>query len=698
MQIESISLSNFKSYAQADIAFQPGVNALIGPNGAGKSTILEAIGFALFNCRGAGHEHRLREGAARGQVTIRFRSSLDDRVYQVERTFNQITTLRYRILDPEINQLVAEGNEDVQTWLARHLRVEPGADLASLFENTIGVPQGTFTAPFLLTAALRKGVFDPLLQVEEYQRTAEKLLATGRLLAKQTADLQAAVAHLEGLLAELPSQQSESKALTRDIDIAQQQIAGSASIINAFKQRIAELDSAEATVRLREGNYNTARLELATVQQELHSAERQLAESVEARRLCAEAQADHVKYTQYDAEYRAQTDQRRERDQLREKLNMNTAESAGLVTRQQLMGRELNELQASKNKMRALEPAVARQAKLEQKLLELEQACRELQYAQKQVDSARSELDNSLIQVNKLNQQLTAAKEIERDIAESQTSCETSQDIITGANAELVRVQTEAEGLQMHTQMLSDETIARCPVCKSELTVAHRVELISQNQQELSNLSQQQAYLMGKIKTERIKLQKLESAIKQHQQELRRLPPESALEQAHAQVEKRRETLDTAQSQVENLTYAPQALREHQVLLASLSDPRREYQLLEERAKREPSLRTEAAALQAQIAARDTETAELRLTLERYRDLDVLMLANQQARDALQGNHLLYLTNSRNAEEYEPRERQAGILRGKTDSLLRKLQAMESALDAARGSYSAEEHVRIRQE
>ncbi|MCE5257692.1 MAG: AAA family ATPase, partial [Chloroflexi bacterium] len=46
----------------------------------------------------------------------------------------------------------------------------------------------------------------------------------------------------------------------------------------------------------------------------------------------------------------------------------------------------------------------------------------------------------------------------------------------------------------------------------------------------------------------------------------------------------------------------------------------------------------------------------------------------------------------------EPRERQAGILRGKTDSLLRKLQAMESALDAARGSYSAEEHVRIRQE
>ncbi|MCB0124547.1 MAG: AAA family ATPase, partial [Caldilineaceae bacterium] len=64
MRIVSLELENTKSYAKGKVEFTDGVNAIVGHNGAGKSTVLEAIGFALFDCL-AGYKQSdfIREGA-----------------------------------------------------------------------------------------------------------------------------------------------------------------------------------------------------------------------------------------------------------------------------------------------------------------------------------------------------------------------------------------------------------------------------------------------------------------------------------------------------------------------------------------------------------------------------------------------------------------------------------------------------------
>ena len=45
MYVEHLSLTDFRSYSQLDVALEPGVTVFIGPNGVGKTNIVEAIGY-----------------------------------------------------------------------------------------------------------------------------------------------------------------------------------------------------------------------------------------------------------------------------------------------------------------------------------------------------------------------------------------------------------------------------------------------------------------------------------------------------------------------------------------------------------------------------------------------------------------------------------------------------------------------------
>jgi DNA replication and repair protein RecF len=43
--VEHLSLTGFRSYAQLDVAVEPGITVFVGPNGVGKTNIVEAIGY-----------------------------------------------------------------------------------------------------------------------------------------------------------------------------------------------------------------------------------------------------------------------------------------------------------------------------------------------------------------------------------------------------------------------------------------------------------------------------------------------------------------------------------------------------------------------------------------------------------------------------------------------------------------------------
>lgn len=66
MHLARLWLTDFRSYASADLAFAPGLTALLGANGEGKTNVMEAIGYlaTLSSFRGAPNDALIRSGAS----------------------------------------------------------------------------------------------------------------------------------------------------------------------------------------------------------------------------------------------------------------------------------------------------------------------------------------------------------------------------------------------------------------------------------------------------------------------------------------------------------------------------------------------------------------------------------------------------------------------------------------------------------
>ena len=70
MHVTHLALTDFRSYATADLPLEPGVTALIGPNGQGKTNFVEAIGYvaSLGSHRVATDAPLVRLGAQRAVI------------------------------------------------------------------------------------------------------------------------------------------------------------------------------------------------------------------------------------------------------------------------------------------------------------------------------------------------------------------------------------------------------------------------------------------------------------------------------------------------------------------------------------------------------------------------------------------------------------------------------------------------------
>src|SRR5215210_3926849 len=185
MHVTRVELENIKSHVHSEFTFERGTTAITGANGAGKTTILEAIAWVLFDTLEYSKDDFLRRGAKKGTVRVTFESDLDERHYTVYRDTGQ----GYYVFDHGLNMRIAEKKADVGAFLRQHLGIEPGTDLRALFRSAIGVPQGSFTAEFILAPNARKAAFDRLLKVEEYREGAERLRETVRLIDERTASV-----------------------------------------------------------------------------------------------------------------------------------------------------------------------------------------------------------------------------------------------------------------------------------------------------------------------------------------------------------------------------------------------------------------------------------------------------------------------------------------------------------------------------
>ncbi|WP_116022796.1 DNA replication/repair protein RecF [Thermomonospora umbrina] len=97
MHVAHLSLQDFRSYATAEIALEPGVTVFVGPNGQGKTNLVEAIGYvaAHGSHRVATDAPLIRQGASR--AIVRAGVIRDDRRALIELEINPGRSNRARL-------------------------------------------------------------------------------------------------------------------------------------------------------------------------------------------------------------------------------------------------------------------------------------------------------------------------------------------------------------------------------------------------------------------------------------------------------------------------------------------------------------------------------------------------------------------------------------------------------------------------
>lgn len=240
MLIKRVSLRNIKSYEEATIQFQPGINFVCGENGAGKTTIIEAIGYCLFGHQPYNLGAFLRNGRGKGSIEVVF-TARDGCDYQVTREFDANKAKSPRVSDGAGNVIDLHGNADYDAWFRATAGLDPDMAPKHLFEQVLGVSQGTFAAPFLQSAGVRRQVFDALFRVNSFRTAHDRALPGVNALRDRIVALEKEDALIAQRLEPVPALERELTELRGNAAAVEADLASTRAALAVNEREAAEL-------------------------------------------------------------------------------------------------------------------------------------------------------------------------------------------------------------------------------------------------------------------------------------------------------------------------------------------------------------------------------------------------------------------------------------------------------------------------
>ncbi len=677
MQILSVALTNFKAHKEQQFYFEPGTNAICGENGAGKTSILEAIAWVLFNYQGSyKKEDLIRNGASSAQARVAFISSKDSRTYEVQRT----TTTGYVLYDPQLAEKLpyTRTKDEVLPWLRQHLGVSPGTDLGQLFANTIGVPQGTFTADFLLSTEKRKPIFDTILKVEEYRKTYLQTNSLRKYAEAQAQRLRDLIDQYEEALQSWDELQNRQQQL--QLEITQ----GESLLVRLTQQsqdmaerRQALLTQAEQVQRL-QAQQQTLATQIVAQRQAVDRAQTGMVQAKVSAQVCQENQTAYDRFLATETELQALNQAQQQRQQI---LQQQQQFQQSLDQDQQVRSRievKLEQFKVAEKELSALTTAVALQLQLEAKQTVLSQQMQALlavrlqqetltqqdqQIAQdiKQADAELTRLDSLgavIANIPRLEQQqariqeqlsrLAAAQQFEQELKALSETGQAQQD---GYRTQVVAA------LQ-----LLDEWVAQF-ASLNKAAIAPIKDALFQG----GILSKETLKMINTILAD-LSLQTDPQKLRQQREILQK-----QLQQAYAQraeaagvetQEKRRSQLVTRQQQLQrqlaDIIQQLDAEKETSVALKALNtqlqqldNPRAKQQIFQKTLQLQPQVQQQYQALAATRIANEQKIAAIALQLKDFAQLDVQLQQHHQQRQTHQSGYLLYVQNQQTAQQLD---------------------------------------------
>ncbi|NJO43400.1 MAG: SMC family ATPase [Cyanobacteria bacterium CRU_2_1] len=675
MEILSVTLKNFKSHGDRHFTFQPGTNAICGANGAGKTSILEAIAWTLFNYRGDyKNEDLIRNGAGSAQATVEFVSNRDGRTYLVKRC----TIAGYTIHDPQLSESLEYKRieDEIMPWLRQHLGVAPGTDLGHLFANTVGVPQGTFTADFLRSPRERKTTFDTILKVEEYQQTQKDSRQLEKYAELHVETLQNDIDRYNQELQNLDDFQHQYQTLCQEViqtEVTLQQLQTELATLQIEKDRLAQQTQHIQNLQSR---LQQLTAQIQGKQQTIVLLEQAVERSKAAVRICTESRESYQAFRQAESHLEQLNQHIRQHQTLlkqRQHQQNLLAERQAELTKLSL---QLETLDRATDEIEQLQPLIQQQEELEQRQTAIVDQLNQLQvFKQEQQNLARNlvklqaehtKLTQEIDRIHSLESQVNQISELEqkRDRLQEQLSrVEAAQQF----EAELRQLVTDGEEKCDRHQIQADQALAilrevhqsvpllAAASVESALTVIQsgvdlNIDLLNTLWRILADLSEQISTpkLQQQLQHTKGQLQ----SIYQHQAEFSMLETKR-LQYAHIQ-----EEIDHLQNRInqlqEYLATEPKWQKKRQQLIVEmnqLGNPKGRQHLLEKDLQKRSALSTQHSALSTQYSALEQTIAHLDTQLTQFVDLEEQIEQQQHRRQSHHAAYLIYLQYQNDANQ-----------------------------------------------
>lgn len=643
MHISKVELENFKSYENSSFEFGRGTTSITGENGAGKTSIIEAIAWTIFDTLDYKKEDIVRRGAKKGSARVTFESGIDEREYTVYRD----TGNGYYVYDPKLQARIADKKEEVTRFLWQHLGIEPGTDLELLFRHAIGVPQGTFTAIFLATAAERKKTFDGLLKVEEYRRSSDELLKTVRFVEQQIHTVNVRIAHAEGETARISALEKEQrniKAQAADLKFKLEQLNDSAK---GLQQKLVQLDEAEAELARRRAEAERALSELSRVKLILDHAQAEADQARKAAKCIAEIKDDAQKHQSALGRMAELERERGERQVLRDELAKIEAALSSVNAEQKHLLKDIEKIREAHVEIGSLRPLASEQDKLEQKIaakrLELtnaehadgrlkgvEERLADLREAYRSVSATLADAREKALAAAELTDLEARVAKIVRELAETSAALERDE-----------RFQREVKN-------------GLCPILSAKCLNLKEGETLE------NFISSQFGELRARIdvlKTEQDKTSNALRSAREAELSGARIPVlEKRLEEIRAEGEKLRSQKDELETGAAALPIIHDAVAQIETELKKLDNPLAKIQMLERDARREGTVNEQISSSERNIERLESERRITVEKLESYKDLDQLLAETSDQRDRTADAYRKLLANEAAAGQADQKE------------------------------------------
>ncbi len=696
MWITQVELKNIKSHAAAEpIRFAPGVNAITGPTGAGKSTILEAIGFALFDALPYKQKQFLREGEKRGDIAISFVDALDEREYQVVRSVGGGTPYVY---DPEVKRKIATGKQDVMDWLKEHLGVEPTADLRALFTDSVGVPQGLLTAPFLENRKARKAKFDPLLQVDDYELAWEKLRETGSYLREQLAVQEQHVAELRAELKRLPRLEEEAGTLRDKIAAEDKRLD---AIVAQLKQVVAEKQALDTVrVRIEELTHQledlTRRLE--GLDRQLLDAEAAVREAREAQRNVQDTESGYRTYEAAQAKLVELEDQRQERDRLKNQQTNAERELALVEQRIHRLEETLDTITQAQKRMTELESLAAEQGELEADLKDAERDAERWEETRQRVDEEQRKLEKLESELRRVQGELKILDGLEDEIGKLDKQCRGLEEEAAILKANHHQIKDQRRQLKERLALLEQTETAECPVCRRTLE-AHQAEDLSEHYRaELSALDKQAKGIRRRLRENEKELKTAQERLAELRGQARSLAHPGREAELVEEIEAQEGVVRKWQEEEAALAGAYGQASNLREQLKELGDPLGEYGRLKIEANKRSEIETGLAQAHEDRALQEEAKSEIEEKLQAHLNLDTEITEQREAMAANQTDHRRYLEHLKIAQALPQLSTKLETLQTEKGVVETQQEQVGSDLTHAKADYDEHKHQQLMEE